>query len=72
MQSSKFLSLKRIVRNGITSFWRNGWVSLATVLVMVLTLFMVGSLLFFNVMLNSALSTLEEKVDISVYFRNDA
>jgi len=72
MTNQKTLSLKRIVRNGIINFWRNGIVSFATILVMVLTLFMVGSLLFFNVMLNSALTTLEEKVDISVYFKTDA
>lgn len=72
MANSKTLSLKRIIRNGIINFWRNGLVSFATILVMVLTLFMVGSLLFFNVMLNSALLTLEDKVDISVYFKTGA
>ena len=67
-----FLNLKRIIKGGVVSFWRNGWISAATVLVMVLTLFMVGSLLLGNVILTAVLASLEEKVDITVYFRLDA
>jgi len=67
-----FITLKRIIKSGVISFWRNRWVSLATILVMVLALFMVGALLFSNVLLSSALSRLEDKVDISIYFRTDA
>ena len=67
-----FVTLKRIIKSGVISFWRNRWVSLATILVMVLALFMVGALLFSNVLLSSALSRLEDKVDISIYFRTDA
>ncbi|MBI5742403.1 MAG: ABC transporter permease [Candidatus Niyogibacteria bacterium] len=65
-------TFKRILRNGVISFWRNGWVSFATVLVMVLALFTMGTLLFANVLLSSALTRLEEKVDISVYLKTDA
>jgi cell division transport system permease protein len=65
-------TFKRIFKNGVVSFWRNGWVSLATIMIMVLALFMMGSLLFSNVMLDSALARLESKVDISVYFKTDA
>lgn len=60
----------RTVRQGLVSFWRNGWVSLATILVMVLALFVLGALFFSNLLLTSALERLEEKVDISVYFKN--
>ena len=66
------INLKRIIKTGIVGFWRNGWVSFATVLVMVLTLFVVGSLILTNVILTSVLETLEDKVDITVYFRLDA
>lgn len=65
-------TFKRILRNGVISFWRNGWVSFATVLVMVLALFVMGALLFANVLLSSALTRLESKVDISVYLKTDA
>jgi len=63
--------IKRIVKAGIINFWRNGWISLSAILVMVLALFMIGSLLFSNVLLTSALSRIEEQVDISVYFQTD-
>ncbi|MEK7646837.1 MAG: permease-like cell division protein FtsX [Patescibacteria group bacterium] len=64
--------LRRMTKNGVVAFWRNGWVTLATVLIMVLTLFMVGSLLFSNVLLTSALTHLEGKVDVSVYLKTEA
>ena len=65
-------NLKRIFKAGILNFWRNGWVSVATILVMVLTLFVTGALVFSNVLLKSALTKIEEKVDISVYFKTGA
>lgn len=54
------------------NFWRNGWVSLATILVMIITLFVLGSLIFGRALLNSTLSQLEDKVDITVYFKTGA
>lgn len=66
------LQLKRNLKQGFVNFWRNGWVSLATVLIMVLTLFVFGSLLFANVILTSSLESFEDKVDISVYFKTTA
>lgn len=66
------INLKRVIKTGIVSFWRNGWISFATVLVMVLALFMVGGLVLSNVILTSVLASLEDKVDITVYFRLDA
>lgn len=67
-----YIQFKRILRQGFINFWRNGWVSLATVLIMCLTLFVFGSLFFFNVLLTSALESLQEKVDVSVYFKTTA
>lgn len=66
------IQIKRNIVQGFVNFWRNGWVSLATVLIMVLTLFVFGSLLFSNVILTSALDRLQDKVDISVYFKTSA
>jgi cell division transport system permease protein len=68
-----FLSnVKRVIKAGFLNFWRNGWVSLATILVMVITLFVIGSLIFGTALLNWTLVQLEDKVDITVYFKNDA
>lgn len=67
-----FVNIKRIIKSGFINFWRNGWVSLATVLIIFIALFIVGTLVFLNVLLTSTLARLEEKVDISIYFKNDA
>lgn len=64
--------IKRIIKAGFINFWRNGWVSLATVLIMLITLFVIGSLVFLNVLFTSTIARLQEKVDISVYFKTDA
>src|SRR3989344_1092625 len=63
------IQIKRNIVQGFVNFWRNGWVSLATVLIMVVTLFVFGSLFFSNVILTSSLDKLAEKVDINVYFK---
>lgn len=67
-----WVKIKRVVKTGFINFWRNGWVSLATILVMVLTLFVIGGLIFGRTLLNSTLSRLENKVDVTVYFKTTA
>src|SRR3989338_4920219 len=66
------IQIKRNIKQGFINFWRNGWVSLATVLVMFLAIFMLGSLFFLNVILTSVLGQFESKLDVSVDFKLDA
>ncbi len=63
-----WINIKRIIRSGFVNFWRNGFVSLASILVITITLFLIGSLIFFSAVLNFALEELRNKVDINVYF----
>ncbi len=67
-----FLSLRRVVRTGFVNFWRNGFVSTSSIVVMTITLFVLGSLFFLNALLDTSLGMLKEKVDINVYFTLDA
>lgn len=60
--------VKRILRAGFVSFWRNSFVSLASVLIMTVTLSVIGLLVFGSAVLNTSLLTLRDKVDINVYF----
>src|SRR4051812_30192120 len=60
--------LKRIIRAGFFSFWRNGFVSLSSILVMMVTLFVIGMTMFSGVILRSTLDQIKDKVDINVYF----
>lgn len=65
-------STKRILTAGFVNFWRNGFVSLASVLIMVVTLFVLGAALFSSAILESSLAELREKVDVNVYFMTNA
>lgn len=64
--------IKRVTRAGFMNFWRNSWVSLAAILVVVITLFAIGSLIFSRAILGSVLSQVQNRIDISVYFKTDA
>jgi cell division transport system permease protein len=66
-----WIKAKRVIKAGFVNFWRNGWISLATVLVMVITLFAIGSLIFSRAILGSMISQIQDKVDISIYFKTD-
>ncbi len=60
--------LKRIFKAGSLSFWRNRWISTATVLVMVITLALISGLVILSALTGAVLADLQEKVDITVYF----
>jgi len=67
-----WVNIKRIAKSGFFNFFRNGFVSLSSVLVMVITLFTIGSVVFLGAILNSTLSVLEDKIDVRVTFVTDA
>lgn len=62
----------RIIKYGFQNFWRNGWLSAATILVMVLALLMFEGLLLFGVVTDTAISSIQDKIDIAVYFQRTA
>jgi len=64
--------IKRVVRWSFASFWRNGFVSLAAVAVMTITLFVIGSLVFTGALLRTSIDALKDKVDVNVYFVTSA
>ncbi len=63
-----FTKLRRIFRTGFFNFWRNGTVSLASVLVMMVTLIVIGSISFAGAVLDTSLAELRSKIDINVTF----
>ena len=65
------LNFQRIIKSGAVSFWRNVWLSTAAVAIMVLNLFVISSFLLGNMVADSLLNSLENKIDISVYFKQD-
>jgi cell division transport system permease protein len=64
--------IRRTIKSGVISFWRNSSVSLASVLIMTVTLTVITMILFFGVVMSSTLETIKNKVDINVYFVKSA
>jgi len=65
-------TLKRIIKAGFISFWRNGSVSLSAVFVMIVALFMIASTLLITAFLGTALKDLQDKIDINIYIDSKA
>lgn len=65
-------NLLRIIRYGWIGFWRNIWISTATVGVMILALSVVSGLMLIDNITDTFVRELQGKVDISVYFKADA
>lgn len=59
---------KRVIRSGYRSFIRSGFTSLASVMIMTVTLFVITSLIFVQAALNSSLEDIKNKVDVTIYF----
>src|SRR3989344_4196136 len=69
---SFWTNTKRVARYGLIGFVRNGFVSLAAILIMTITLFVVAALLISGAALQSTLTDLTQKVDGTVYFTTSA
>ncbi|MFA5020642.1 MAG: permease-like cell division protein FtsX [Patescibacteria group bacterium] len=55
----------------LQSFWRNIWLSIATVFIVFLALISVNFLITINVITDSAVAIIKNRVDVSVYFKPD-
>lgn len=66
-----FITFYRVLKTGFKNFFRNSWLSLATISIMVITLLIISSLVILNILADSALLSLQDKIDISVYFNLD-
>lgn len=63
------ISFLRILKAAFQNFWRNIWLSLATTIIMSLTLLMISFLYFANVLGVEVLTSIEQKVDLSATFK---
>lgn len=62
----------RIIHYGVSNFWRNGWPSIATVLTMTLALMGSFGLIMFNVVMDEAVMSIQDKINITVFFKTNA
>jgi len=63
------LSLARITKFALQNFWRNIWLSIVTITIIVLTLFSLTSLIIINVTTDHAIAVVKNKFNISLTFR---
>ena len=70
--SSNKITFERVNKGGIIKFFRGGLISVATVLVMSLSMLVFGGVLVGGIFANGVISTVEDRVDISVYFKLDS
>jgi cell division transport system permease protein len=63
-----FTSLKRIIRGGFVNFWRSGFLSLAAIIVLTLSLSVFGGIIFAGAFGHSLVDQIKSRVDINVYF----
>lgn len=64
-----FVSVYRIIKSAFQDFWRNFWLSLVTISILSLALISINILLVLNVLGNVALTTVEERIAVSVYLK---
>lgn len=67
-----FTTFYRLIKTGFTNFLRNGWLSVASTIIMTLTLITISVFLILNIVLTQGIKTIQDKIDISVYISDTA
>lgn len=62
-------TLYQVCKFALQGFWRNFWLSVVTISVIVLVFFSVNFLVIINKISETLLAAMHEKVDISIYFK---
>jgi len=65
-----FTSLERIIRSGWITFKRQAGFTVATIFIMAITISLITSLFLFQKITKFSISLLQDKVDVSVYFKD--
>lgn len=64
-------TLVRILKYGLQNFVRNGWLSVATIVVLVLAVVVFQGLILFDTFTKNAVLSIQDKIDISVTFKTE-
>jgi cell division transport system permease protein len=67
-----FVSTVRVTKFAFQNFWRNFWLSVITISMLVLTLLTINVLLVLNQATNQAIGFVEDRIEVSVYFHDSA
>lgn len=66
-----FLMILRTSKAALKSFLRNSWLSIATSGILTLTLYVIGVLMVISFSSNSIMQNIQQKANVSVYFKPD-
>ena len=66
-----FIAFFRIIKFAFQQFFRNFWLSFVTISIVTLTLLSVNLLIVINVLADFSIKQVQEKVDVSIFFKND-
>ncbi len=67
----KFTTFFRIVKYGFISFFRNAWLAIAAMAIMVVTLTIVLFSIITNETFNNTIAQITDRIDVSVYLQDD-
>src|SRR3989338_547564 len=65
-------SIYQIIIFAWQSFWRNIWLSIVTITIITLAVLSINFLIVLNIITDTATNLVKEKIDFSIYFRQDA
>ncbi len=66
------LSFARVIKFSFQDIFRNIWLSLVTVTILVLALFSINMLLVVNMISKATISSIKERVDVNIYLKTSA
>jgi len=66
-----FINIVRVIKSGLTSLKRDTLLSVTTIFIIALNLIVIGGILMFSVMTQEILKGIEEKINISIYFKDN-
>src|SRR6266498_1633325 len=67
-----FITLPRVVKAGIVSFYRNGWLSVAATGIVTFTLVLISIFVLLLLLGRSVISEIQQKIDVEVFFNDNA
>ncbi|OGY71481.1 MAG: hypothetical protein A2986_04045 [Candidatus Jacksonbacteria bacterium RIFCSPLOWO2_01_FULL_44_13] len=65
------ISFVRIITFALQNFWRNIWLSIATLSIIILTLISVSGLIFISVLTQEAIASAQQLIDLTITFKTD-
>lgn len=72
MKNKMLTTLSRLIKYGGQIFWRQRLLSVATMVVILLALLLFEGLIISGVVASTAINSIQDKIDISIYFKSNA